>query len=84
MQPAHQERIFRMFQPLHARDEYAGTEIGLSIVTKGVERHGGRVWASDTEGGGATFSFTIPDVAEEGQVRGLRNPPASSTPQSRW
>jgi PAS domain S-box-containing protein len=65
--PAHRQRIFGMFQRLHARDNYPGTGIGLSMVTKGVERHGGRVWASDTEGGGTTFSFTIPDLGEAGQ-----------------
>ena len=62
--PAQRERIFRMFQRLHARDEYPGTGIGLSIVAQGVERHGGRIWVTDTAGGGVTFSFTIPDAAD--------------------
>lgn len=58
--PAYHERIWGLFQTLEARDKVEGTGIGLSIVRKAVEAHGGRAWVESTEGQGATFCFTWP------------------------
>jgi len=61
--PATHERIFKMFQRLHGRDSYEGTGIGLAIVQRIAERHGGAVRVDATPGGGSTFVMTVPDRA---------------------
>jgi PAS domain S-box-containing protein len=59
--PADQaERLFRPFGRLHGEEDYQGTGIGLTIVQRIVERHGGAVSASGEPGQGACFTLTLP------------------------
>jgi signal transduction histidine kinase len=54
-------RLFHPFQRLHGKD-FAGHGVGLSIVRRAVERHGGQVWAEAQPGQGARFFFTLPQA----------------------
>ena len=57
--PEHHERVFAMFQRLHAGNEYQGTGIGLAICKRIVEQLGGRIWIESALGEGAAFHFTL-------------------------
>jgi two-component system sensor histidine kinase KdpD len=64
-----EERVFEKFYRVANRPGTAGAGIGLSVSQGLVEAHGGRIWVTAREGGGAIFHFTLPllDIHPDGQ-----------------
>ncbi|RYZ48362.1 MAG: hybrid sensor histidine kinase/response regulator, partial [Chitinophagaceae bacterium] len=56
----YKDKIFTLFQRLHAREAYEGTGIGLTIAKKIVEKHNGRIAVNSHPGEGTTFVITLP------------------------
>jgi signal transduction histidine kinase len=66
IEPQYLQKVFGLFEKLNPTSE--GTGIGLALIKRIIEVHGGRIWAeSEGLGKGSTFCFTIPDGRMEGK-----------------
>ena len=60
--PKYAAKLFQPFVRLHTSQEFPGTGVGLTIVSRILARHGGRIWAEGAVGQGASFHFALQDA----------------------
>lgn len=69
--PEFVDKVFVIFQRLHARDAYSGTGIGLALCKKIVEHHGGTIWIDSSYTDGTRFRFTLPVALSDTETPAL-------------
>jgi len=65
--PEYANKLFLLFQRLHGMDEFEGTGVGLAVVKRFIQKHGGIVKAESNVNQGATFSFILPEIKLSGE-----------------
>ena len=81
--PQYAERVFVIFQRLHAKEEYSGTGIGLALCKRIVEHHGGAIWLDASAEQGTTVRWTLPVRPDGAPAEGRAPAGATAVPGTR-